>query len=75
VGDGLKLTLVGLAVGLAAALGLGRLLAAVLYGVSATDPATLVSVLALFLAVSVLASFVPAARASRTGPISVLRAE
>ncbi|NND83988.1 MAG: FtsX-like permease family protein, partial [Acidimicrobiia bacterium] len=75
VGDGLKLTAVGLAVGLAAALGLGQLVSAVLFGVSPTDPATLISVLGLFLAVSALASFVPAARASRTSPITVLRAE
>lgn len=75
VGDGLKLTGMGLAAGLAAALGLGQLMSAVLFGVSATDPLTLVSVLGLFLGVAALASFVPAARASRTSPITVLRAE
>lgn len=75
VGDGLKLTSIGLAVGLVAALGLGQLASAVLFGVSPTDPITLISVLGLFLAVSALASFVPAARASRTSPVTVLRAE
>ena len=75
VGDGLKLTSVGLAVGLVAALGLGQLASAILFGVSPADPVTLISVLGLFLAVSALASFVPAARASRTSPITVLRAE
>lgn len=75
VGDGLKLTLIGLAVGLAASVGLGQLVSAVLFGVSPTDPITLVSVLGLFLMVAALASFVPAARASRTSPIEVLRAE
>ncbi|MDX1494196.1 MAG: ABC transporter permease [Longimicrobiales bacterium] len=75
VGDGVKLTLVGLGVGLAAAIGLGQLASAVLFGVSPADPVTLVSVLALFLVVAALASFVPAARASKTSPIKVLRAE
>lgn len=75
VGDGLKLTGIGLAVGLVMAVGLGRLLASLLYGVRAADPLTLVSVLLLFLGVATLASLVPAVRASRTSPASVLRAE
>ncbi len=75
VGDGIKLTLIGLAVGLAAAIGLGQLMSAVLFGVDPADPVTLAMVLALFLAVAAIASFVPAARASRTSPIAVLRAE
>ncbi|NNL30555.1 MAG: ABC transporter permease [Gemmatimonadetes bacterium] len=75
VGDGLKLTGIGLVVGLAAAVGLGQVASAVLFGVSPNDPVTLVSVLGLFLGVAALASFVPAARASRTSPIEVLRAE
>lgn len=75
VGDGLRLTGIGLGLGLVAAVGLGRVIAFVLYGVSPFDPVTLGSVLVLFLAVAVLASFVPAARASTTDPITVLRAE
>jgi len=75
VGDGLRLTGIGLAVGMAAALGVGRLIATVLYEVSPFDPVTLGAVLVLFLAVAALASFVPAARASRTDPIEVLRSE
>jgi predicted permease len=73
VGDGLKLTGVGLVLGLLAALGLAELVSAMLFGVSATDPVTLGGVMVLFMAVSALASYVPAARASKTDPIAVLR--
>lgn len=75
VSDGVRLTAIGLVVGLAAALGVGQLASALLYGVSPTDPITIVGVSALFLAVAATASFVPAARASATDPITVLRAE
>ena len=75
VGDGLKLTSVGLAAGLIAAIGLAQLVSATLFGVSPFDPVTLGGVLILFLGMSALASFVTAARASRTDPIGVLRAE
>ena len=75
VGDGLKLTGIGLGVGLLAALGLAQLVTAMLFGVSAFDPVTLAGVLLLFLGVSALASFVPAARASRTDPVAALRSE
>ena len=64
VGDGLKLT----ELGLVASLGLGRLISFVLYGVSPFAPVTLGTVLALFISVAALASFLPAARASRTDP-------
>ena len=75
VGEGLKLTSAGLVVGLLASLGAGRVLSSVLYGVGGADPTTLGSVMGLFLAVAAVASFVPAARASRTSPITVLRSE
>jgi ABC-type antimicrobial peptide transport system permease subunit len=73
VGDGVRLTATGIGLGLAAALGLGQLASSVLYDVSPSDPVTLVAVLVLFLSVSALASFIPAARASNTDPITVLR--
>ena len=73
--DGLRLTGVGLGVGLIAALGLGRLIASQLYGVTPYDPATLAGVLALFAAVAVFASMLPAARAARTSPLEVLRGD
>ncbi len=73
--DGMRLTATRLGLGLAAALGLGQLASSVLYDVSPSDPVTLVAVLVLFLSVSALASFIPAARASNTDPITVLRSE
>jgi len=75
VRDALRLTGFGLAIGLAAALGLGQLLTSALYGVGASDPITLAFVLTLFLVVAAVASSVPAGRASRTSPISVLRSQ
>jgi predicted permease len=75
VGDGIRLTGIGLVLGIAAALGVGRLISTMLYGVSPADPVTLFLVVGIFLGVSTLASFVPAARASRADPISALRSE
>jgi predicted permease len=75
VGHGLKLVLIGIAVGLAAALGLTRLMASLLYGVSPTDPLTYTSVVIL-LALSALAAFcMPTRRAIRTDPMVSLRNE
>ena len=75
VADGLKLTGLGLGVGLLAAMGLAQLASAMLFGVNPFDPVTMGGVLVLFLAVSALASFVPAARASRTDPAGILRSD
>jgi putative ABC transport system permease protein len=73
--DGLRLTGLGLAIGIALALLLGRLIASQLYGVAPHDPVTLSGVLALFGAVAVVASLVPAGRAARTNPLDVLRGD
>jgi len=75
VADGLRPTTIGLVVGIVAALGLGRLAASMLYGISPSDPVTLVTVLLLFLSVAAVASYLPARRASRTDPMGALRAE
>ena len=75
VGEGLVPVLAGLALGAAAAYGLGRLVASLLYGVGATDPATFAAVAALLLCASVLASWVPARKASRIDPARVLRSD
>jgi len=71
--DGLRMTLTGLAIGLVLAVALARLVASVLYGVSPFDPVTLGGVFVIFLGVAAVAALVPALRASRTDPASVLR--
>jgi putative ABC transport system permease protein len=75
LGHGLKLTAIGLALGLAGALGATRLIGGFLFGVSATDPLTYVSTCAVFLTVALVASYLPARRAMRVDPIVTLREE
>lgn len=75
VGGGVRLTMVGLAIGLAAGAALARLASAALYGVPPHDPPTLAVVALLFLGVAAAASWIPAARASRADPASVMRSE
>jgi putative ABC transport system permease protein len=70
---GLNLTLIGLAIGGAASLVLTRFVANLLYGVQALDPLTYISVAAVLLVVSSLASLVPAARAASLDPMQTLR--
>ncbi len=65
----------GVAIGLLAALGLTRLMSSLLYGVEATDPVTFGVVAAMLSAVALLASYLPALRASRTDPVEALRFE
>jgi len=73
--EGMKPTLLGLAIGLAGALALGRVLSKLLYGVSPADPATFAAVSALLTAVALAASIIPAARAARVPPVKTLREE
>jgi predicted permease len=75
VNHGMKMALGGVALGLVAALGLTRLLAKMLYGVSPTDPATFMVIALLLVAVALLASFVPAWRATKVDPLVALRCE
>ena len=65
----------GLAAGAAGALGMGRLLGSLLFGVEAADPATMAGVALLLAAVAALASWVPARRATRIDPAVALRGE
>jgi putative ABC transport system permease protein len=73
VGQGLRLSLAGVAIGLAAAFGLTRLMTAVLFHVTSTDPATFIAVALLFLLVALAASYIPARRAARIDPMAALR--
>ncbi len=73
--QGMILAGIGVVVGLVAAVGLTRLMSSLLYGVEATDPVTFGVVAALLTAVALLASYLPALRASRTDPLEALRFE
>ncbi|MGA3041590.1 MAG: ABC transporter permease [Bryobacteraceae bacterium] len=73
VAQGFRLALAGVAIGLAGAYGLTRLMESLLFHVSATDPATFAVVALLFLFVALAASYVPARRATRIDPMAALR--
>ena len=72
---GLRMTLVGLAVGGLLALAVTRILAGILYEVSPLDPATFIMGIAVLLAVGQVASYLPARLASKADPVTALRAE
>jgi predicted permease len=75
LGEGMRIALVGVVVGILAALGLTRLLTQVIYGVGVSDPLTFAGVAILLTTVALLACYVPARRAMRVDPIVVLRYE
>ena len=75
VRQGLLLAGSGVVIGMVGALALGRLLQGVLYGVSPSDPVTMVSVTGILLAVAALASWLPARRAGGLDPVEALRSD
>jgi putative ABC transport system permease protein len=75
LGHGAKLTLLGVAIGLAAAWGLTRLLTGLLFEVNATDPATFLSISLLLVSIALIACFLPARRALSVDPMIALRVE
>jgi putative ABC transport system permease protein len=75
VGEGMKLAGVGIVIGVAGALGLSRLVTALLFGVKPYDPWTFVSVVAVLALVALAACWIPAQRATRVDPLLALRHE
>jgi len=75
VGDGMRLAAIGIVVGAGGALALTRLLAALLYGIGASDPLTFITTVALLSLVALCACYVPARRATRVEPMIALRTE
>jgi len=73
--EGAALSVIGVGLGLAGAIALGRVLAGLMFRVSPTDPAMLAGVAAILVAVALMASLVPARRAIRIDPVTALREE
>ena len=71
----MKPAITGIVIGLAGALALGRVIASLIYGISATDPLTFAAVAALLSLVALLASIIPAYRAAKIEPTRALRDE
>ena len=75
VGESLRIVSIGVALGLLAALGAGRWISPLLFDVSPRDPVVMTAVIATLLAVALLASWIPAARAAKVDPQEALRAD
>jgi ABC-type antimicrobial peptide transport system permease subunit len=75
IGQGMKLVVIGVVIGLAGSFGLTRLMARLLFGVGPADPLTFISVAALLMLVALFACFIPARRATKVDPMVTLRHE
>jgi ABC-type lipoprotein release transport system permease subunit len=75
VGHGLRLTALGIALGIAVALVLTRAMTSMLVGVKPTDPATFASIVVMFFVIAAMACWLPAQRAARLDPTVALREE
>jgi putative ABC transport system permease protein len=73
--DGARMTLIGVGIGVVAALGLTQLMSKMLFGVKATDPPTFVVVALTLCAIALLACYIPARRAMKVDPMVALRYE
>jgi len=73
--EGMKPTLLGVAIGLAAALAMGRLVTSLVFQVKPTDPMTFLAVAALLALIALFACVIPAYRASKVNPVVALRNE
>lgn len=73
--QGMRLTLLGIAIGVSAALGLTRLMRSLLFGLSATDPLTFVAIAILLMFVALIACWIPARRAANVDPMIAIRCE
>ena len=75
LGHGLKLAVAGIAIGMIGAFAITRLMSSLLYGVKHNDPVTFAATACAVIAIALLASYVPAARAARVEPVVALRYE
>jgi putative ABC transport system permease protein len=75
IGQGMLLAGIGLGIGLVAAFAVTRIMASLLFGVSASDPLTYLGLAALLGAIAFLACYIPARRATKVNPVTALRAE
>jgi putative ABC transport system permease protein len=75
IGQGALLVLIGAAIGIAAAVGVTRFMASMLFGIKATDPATFIGVAIMLVVVALAACYIPARRAMKVDPMVALRYE